>query len=490
MSNPPGLSKKIFAASRGIPLAVAVATAYLLAAACGGPSVQNDTSSATLTAATPTAAPSANPVVSEGPASRTPVPSTAVANSPPPGATIGRVARVVDGDTIDVVIDGAQRRVRLILVDTPEVLEGAPQCFGPEASAYMQGLVGAGSTVYLEKDLSEVDRYDRLLRYVYREDGRMVNELLVQGGYAVVATLPPDVKYLDRLRAAEDRARDAQRGLWGACVDASAAVAGVTATPSPSPAPTAVAFTGDGERYVIGTGGVGVRSRTDCEDGAPRAFEGGVAEGARVEVALVGRGRCSEWSYVRAGGASTWVRDVHLGASPPVASAQALPAATPASTPTVPPTRVPTVVPIPVPTTAPPALVISAFCNSSSGSETFEECQAQGLLPLSAGAGTTVWTNVRDWTNAFYRLDGGAFIRGSDFPAAFRQLWPGSHSLQVAEEREGVLVLSNVRQFTIAAPVLTYEQEQCEKYRLAYRASGLPWHMKNWILGEIERWCR
>jgi micrococcal nuclease len=70
--------------------------------------------------------------------------------------------------------------------------------------------------VCLERDLSERDRYGRLLRYAWLEDGRMVNEVLVLEGFAVTDTVPPDVKYVDRFTAAQAAAREAERGIWKA----------------------------------------------------------------------------------------------------------------------------------------------------------------------------------------------------------------------------------------------------------------------------------
>lgn len=136
----------------------------------------------------------------------------------PSGTTPARVLRVVDGDTIEVDLGGASYRVRYIGVDTPETVHPSRPvgCFGPEASAFNKALV-RGQTVYLETDLSDTDRYGRLLRYVWLGDGRMVNQLLVEEGYAQVTTYPPDVKYVDRFLAAQQRARDEGRGLWGAC---------------------------------------------------------------------------------------------------------------------------------------------------------------------------------------------------------------------------------------------------------------------------------
>ena len=144
------------------------------------------------------------------------------------------VERVVDGDTV-VLADG--RRLRLIGIDTPEtVAPGEPvQCFGPEASARTKSLV-EGRAVTLEKDVSETDRYDRILRYVYLPDGRMLNEVLVAEGYARAIRYPPDVKYAGRFESAEATARDARLGLWGAgCPEVE---------PTATATPTATAYAG------------------------------------------------------------------------------------------------------------------------------------------------------------------------------------------------------------------------------------------------------
>lgn len=127
------------------------------------------------------------------------------------------VLRVVDGDTIHVLLDGQDYTVRYIGIDTPETVDPRRevQCFGPEASAENKRLV-EGKVVGLEKDVSETDRFGRLLRYVYLGQV-MANEALVRNGYAQVSTFPPDVKYQERFLAAQREARDAGRGLWGAC---------------------------------------------------------------------------------------------------------------------------------------------------------------------------------------------------------------------------------------------------------------------------------
>jgi micrococcal nuclease len=123
---------------------------------------------------------------------------------------------VIDGDTIVVELDGEMPRVRYIGIDTPETLDagGVAACLGQEASDRNRVLV-EGKTVELEKDVSETDQYGRLLRYVYA-GGEMINERLVADGYAQVATYPPDVKHAERFLAAQQDARNAGRGLWGA----------------------------------------------------------------------------------------------------------------------------------------------------------------------------------------------------------------------------------------------------------------------------------
>ena len=132
------------------------------------------------------------------------------------GPETARVSRVIDGDTIEVTLRGETPSVRLLLVDTPEV-HGGEECYGPEASAYVSSLLAEGSEVRLERDVTDVDFFGRLLRYVYLADGRMLNELLVEGGYATVYRFPSDVRHEQRLRDAEDRAREAGAGLWTAC---------------------------------------------------------------------------------------------------------------------------------------------------------------------------------------------------------------------------------------------------------------------------------
>ena len=131
--------------------------------------------------------------------------------------TVVPVADIVDGDTIEVLIDGGEEDVRYIGVDTPEsVKPGAPvECFGPEASDFNERLVG-GERVRLEFGPERRDDYGRLLAYVYVGE-RFVNADLVRRGYATTLTIAPNDQFAPLFDRLEQEAGNAGRGLWGAC---------------------------------------------------------------------------------------------------------------------------------------------------------------------------------------------------------------------------------------------------------------------------------
>lgn len=143
------------------------------------------------------------------------------APAPAPAASLppcdwAQVTRVVDGDTIHVLIDDQEDTVRYIGVDSPETVDPrrGTQPFGHEAAQLNTELVG-GKRVCLERDVTDRDRFSRLLRYVWLEDGTFVNEEMLLAGLAMVSTYPPDVKYVDdRYIPAQVAARDAGRGMW------------------------------------------------------------------------------------------------------------------------------------------------------------------------------------------------------------------------------------------------------------------------------------
>ena len=135
----------------------------------------------------------------------------------PPASATAYVTRVVDGDTVEVRLDGHEEDVRYIGVDTPEtVKEGAPvQCFGPRASAFNHRLVER-RRVRLVFGVERRDVYGRLLAYVYL-GGRFVNAELVRRGLARTLTIPPNDRFAGRFERLEIAAARAGRGLWGAC---------------------------------------------------------------------------------------------------------------------------------------------------------------------------------------------------------------------------------------------------------------------------------
>jgi micrococcal nuclease len=135
----------------------------------------------------------------------------------PPG--VARVAEVVDGDTLDVVLDGRRQRLRLLGIDTPETVHPTrpTECFGPEASRALASLTPPGTDLRLERDVQLRDRYGRLLAYAWLPDGTFINETLVAGGFATTLHIDPNGAHRIRLATAETAARNAGAGLWSAC---------------------------------------------------------------------------------------------------------------------------------------------------------------------------------------------------------------------------------------------------------------------------------
>ena len=144
-----------------------------------------------------------------------------VGGDDPPQATgvTALITNIVDGDTLDVLrayfdgVDWVQMtfRVRLIGIDAPEVGD----CYYNEAKNRLASLV-SGQTGWLVKVVSEVDRYGRLLRYIYT-GGQHINKTMIDEGYAVAVEYPPDTAHAAVFAAAESEARDASLGLWGTC---------------------------------------------------------------------------------------------------------------------------------------------------------------------------------------------------------------------------------------------------------------------------------
>lgn len=140
----------------------------------------------------------------------------------PAGAQEATVVREVDGDTVVLrgrgvgPLPAEPTKVRLLLIDTPEVFDGA-ECFGPEAADRNAALLPDGAQVRVEADRDERDRFDRVLLHVWTDDGVHVGADLLRGGYAEVLVVQPNERYLAELEAVEQEARAAGRGLWSAC---------------------------------------------------------------------------------------------------------------------------------------------------------------------------------------------------------------------------------------------------------------------------------
>lgn len=151
-------------------------------------------------------------------------------NSPSSSNTFAeaRVVRVVDGDTIVANVDGVDEKIRFVLVNTPESVhpKKGVEYYGKEASDFTKVNL-EDKTIYLEKDVSDRDRYGRLLRYIWLKrpatneptdeeiEQYMFNAILLKKGFANLSTFPPDVKYVDLFAKLEREARENNLGLWG-----------------------------------------------------------------------------------------------------------------------------------------------------------------------------------------------------------------------------------------------------------------------------------
>lgn len=128
-----------------------------------------------------------------------------------------QLIRVVDGDTLVVLYEGEQTKVRLIGINTPESVannESRNTEEGRIASKYVKDMLSNHTTVWLELDEDEFDDYGRLLAYVYLDDGTMLNEHMLSIGYARTAFYAPNYKYQSRLESAQKTAQKQRLGFW------------------------------------------------------------------------------------------------------------------------------------------------------------------------------------------------------------------------------------------------------------------------------------
>lgn len=179
------------------------------------------------TAVTPGATPDeTSPTPEPDPtAAREDPPRTSTSGEPdgiPDAAQRARVSKIVDGDTIWVSVRrgggplaaGAEHKIRLLEYDSPEATT-TTECAGPEATAALRNLIPVGTTVWLEADREDTDRYGRFLRYVHRSDGAFVNVVMVRRGWGEAVLYEPNDRHIERMRRAEREARSADRGMWG-----------------------------------------------------------------------------------------------------------------------------------------------------------------------------------------------------------------------------------------------------------------------------------
>ncbi|MCA0387417.1 MAG: thermonuclease family protein [Bacteroidetes bacterium] len=139
------------------------------------------------------------------------------------------VDKITDGDTFSVVFNERKEKIRLIGIDTPESKKNKQSekqsnnenidqetivSMGKKAKEFMASLIKKGDKVRLEFDVQERDKYGRFLCYVYLEDGRMMNEVIIKEGYAYPLTIAPNVKYEEKFREAFRFARENSKGLW------------------------------------------------------------------------------------------------------------------------------------------------------------------------------------------------------------------------------------------------------------------------------------
>jgi endonuclease YncB( thermonuclease family) len=134
--------------------------------------------------------------------------------STPPNNVLGKVMRAIDGDTVEIFVNGYLYKVRYLLIDTPETHDPfrSEEAFGQEAYEFNRDLI-EGKVVRLEKDITESDKYGRLLRYVYL-DSIMINLELLRNGLAEILFIKPDVKHYSLFSEIQKDAQKLKLGIW------------------------------------------------------------------------------------------------------------------------------------------------------------------------------------------------------------------------------------------------------------------------------------
>jgi micrococcal nuclease len=154
------------------------------------------------------------------------------------------VVKVIDGDTITVKMDGKNETIRLIGLDTPETSDPRTgvQCFGKEATAKLKSVIGTRVAVERDEREGERDKYDRLLAYIYNEEGTLLNKYMIAQGYAYEYTYDDPYKYQKEFKAAQADAKAKKRGLWApdACPEPKKAAPAAVKPAQPAAAAAAI----------------------------------------------------------------------------------------------------------------------------------------------------------------------------------------------------------------------------------------------------------
>lgn len=140
------------------------------------------------------------------------------------------LVRIIDGDTYEVIYNGKKEKVRLIGIDTPESKANKKAYKdskrskediktivkeGLKAKDFVKSLIKKDDVLKIEFDVRERDQYGRLLAYLYLPNGKMLNNVIIEEGYAAPLTYPPNVKYVELFRNSYIKARENKKGLWG-----------------------------------------------------------------------------------------------------------------------------------------------------------------------------------------------------------------------------------------------------------------------------------
>lgn len=141
----------------------------------------------------------------------------------PADLQVAEVAKIMDGDTIGVYINGEYKKVRFVGINTPEI-SGDEEIYGYASKDYTSSVIPKGTTIYLSKDVSDTDKYDRLLRLIWLEKPDAINEdtveqytlnaLLLKEGYAQARKYEPDLTYYSLFKRLNEEAISNNLGVY------------------------------------------------------------------------------------------------------------------------------------------------------------------------------------------------------------------------------------------------------------------------------------